>query len=103
MKKKYYRTTNIVSALSLVNVVLVAAAWKKFLQLKTPQQIGVGLAVYFASTISGMYSVRQEAEALTGNLIEKYKTHIDEIKFDFPDQAAAKTTESKKPDAKKPE
>jgi hypothetical protein len=82
LKKKYHYTVNFTTACSLVNVVLVAAAWKKFLTLKSWQKMGTCVGVFFVSHYSGLWSVKKEASAFHAQMIEKYKAHIDEIKFE---------------------
>jgi len=85
IKKRYHANVNVVTILSLVNVVLVAAAWKKFLQLKTWQQVGVSVGIFYTSQFSGMWTAKREAEEFTTGIIEKYRSHIDDIKFDLPE------------------
>ncbi len=90
VKKKYHISVGVTSVLSLVNVLLVAAAWKKFRTLKTWQQVGVSIGVFYTSQLSGMWTSKGEAEEFNTNMIEKYKSHLDDIKFDLPEAAELK-------------
>ncbi len=82
LRKEFQGTTFLVSALSLGNVVAVAALWRKFLNLKTWQKTGVCIGTFLVSHKSGMLVSERKSLEYHNEMIEKYKKHVYEINFD---------------------
>lgn len=83
MKSQYNWIVNIVSFVSLANVVAFAALYREFMKKKKWQQIGISVGVFLVSHNIGMQHPKREAEKLNESLIDKYKDTV--YKLDLED------------------
>jgi len=73
MENEFKNNSIYVTALSLANIVFVAACFRNFFHYPFWKKSAISISTFFGSHWSGMYKIKKDSEEMCDKFINKYK------------------------------